>query len=257
MPNIRNVEDSKRWGAWVGRLSGGDIHEKWRAPENLSIFCRTTFKSWNRNAHTCIHVKSTRNDDGASGPASRPKGRPVAENMVEDAVRCVCFTCHTTAAKLTWWNLSTWEDKILRIICTNSFFSSVLSLQQQVIVNDVVDHSHSNYNTSVNQTISFRFPMNRLNLDSSIDKKSSLLWRPNFIPTSENYFQFVSCRLMAVYKITTNHILLLTHQTHSWHTLDDFLTCICWAIVSGCHNGLDSPHSWLIRPGIMLKKYQG
>ena len=44
------------------------------------------------------------NDDGAFAPANRPNGRPVGHKTVEDAVRCVSFSSHTTAAKLTWWN---------------------------------------------------------------------------------------------------------------------------------------------------------
>ena len=49
-------------------------------------------------------TRAQSNSDGASVPASRPKGRPVGGRTVEDAVRCVSFSCHTTAAKLTSWN---------------------------------------------------------------------------------------------------------------------------------------------------------
>ena len=48
-------------------------------------------------------TRAQSNGDGAV-PASRPKGRPVGDKTVEDAVRCVSFSCHTTAAKLTSWN---------------------------------------------------------------------------------------------------------------------------------------------------------
>jgi hypothetical protein len=77
-----------------------------------------------------VMSRAQSNVDGAFVPASRPKGRPVGDKTVEDAVRCVSFSYHTTAAKLTWWNgrltnenrvSSTRCLKILRIICTNKF----------------------------------------------------------------------------------------------------------------------------------------
>ena len=49
-------------------------------------------------------TRAQSNGDGASVPAIRPKGRPVGGKTVEDTVRCVSFSCHTTAAKLTSWN---------------------------------------------------------------------------------------------------------------------------------------------------------
>jgi hypothetical protein len=51
-----------------------------------------------------IMRRAKSNNDGASAPAGRPKGRPVGDKTVEDAVRCVSFSCHTTASKLTSWN---------------------------------------------------------------------------------------------------------------------------------------------------------
>ena len=41
------------------------------------------------------------NDYGTFGPASGSKARAVGVRTVEDAVRCVSFSCQTTAAKLT------------------------------------------------------------------------------------------------------------------------------------------------------------
>jgi hypothetical protein len=74
------------------------------APEKLSIFCRTTLNCWTGMFILSFMSSATGKDYGASGPAIRSKGRPVGVSTVEDAVRCVSFSWHTTAAKLAWWN---------------------------------------------------------------------------------------------------------------------------------------------------------
>jgi hypothetical protein len=85
-------------------MSREDVHENWRAPEQLSIFCRTIFDVGHYMLILSFMSRAQSNDDGAFVPSSRPRGRPVGDKTVEDAVRCVSLSCHTTAAKLTWWN---------------------------------------------------------------------------------------------------------------------------------------------------------
>ena len=61
--------------------------------------------------------RARNNEDGVFAPANRPKDRPVGHKTVEDSVRCVSFSCHTTAAKLTWWNGKLSNDNQVLLAC--------------------------------------------------------------------------------------------------------------------------------------------
>jgi hypothetical protein len=76
MPNRRNVEDVTRLEASSGCMSQVDLHEKWRAPENLSIFCRTMFDVGHKMLILSFLSRAQSNDSGAFAPANRPKGGP-------------------------------------------------------------------------------------------------------------------------------------------------------------------------------------
>ena len=67
------------------------------------FFVARPYKSWTGMLILSFMSRATGNDYAAFGPAIRSKGRPVGVSTIEDAVRCVSFSCHTTAAKLTWW----------------------------------------------------------------------------------------------------------------------------------------------------------